>query len=658
MYEKLFETGKINNLEIKNRIIMTAMHLGKPVNEEVEFYKVRAKGGAGLIITVAGVNKMGAYNNMIIIDDQHKEDLKKLADSVHEYESKMFVQLFHAGRNGAKGLMAEPEIEPVAPSVVTSPIYQYEPKELSLDEIKTTIEDFGKAALLCKDAGIDGVEISCSAGYLLSQFLSSLTNLRNDDYGGSEEKRRKFPTEVIEKVREYVGPDYPVILRISGSDMLGGYGIGEMQRFCASLRPGLIDAVDVTGGWHESPVPQITSRLPEGGYSFLAGMIKRVVKVPVIACNRINNGVIAEEILQKGFADFVGCARAFITDAEFANKIRDEIPYRKCIACNKGCLGRILQFKPACCVLNPESGKEVAEITKTELKKRVLVIGGGPAGMEAAKYAAKRGHGVTLCTKDSELGGLLNAAEKPPFKKDIGTFVKSLAYELEQLNVDIKFNIEVDAKYIDGFDPDHVIVATGSVPIVPRIEGIDCPNVYFAEDVLCGQSLLIEKLLKGRTIIIGGGAVGLETAHFLAEQIYLNHDSLNFMNAYVQPQFRPLLLEPASITVVEMMEKAGKDLGANRWIILNELKQLGVKLLTNTKVIALRGGELITEYNEAEISLPADNVILAIGYRSNSAELIKYLEDRKFAYSMVGDALKVGTLSEGLNSALEEALKI
>ena len=645
-------------MELKNRIIMSAMHLGYAENRyvskrDMEFYRARAKGGAGAIVLVAGVNDMAGPPDMHSVDDdKYTAGLRELAEMVHEYSCKLVVQLFHCGRNGYPAILGDRE--PVAPSAVPSPIYKAIPRAMELEEIRSTVEDFGEAARRCKNAGVDSVEISCSAGYLLTQFLSPLVNLRTDEYGGSKENRMRFPREVIGKVRESVGPDYPVILRISASDMIpGGYGVGFMQEFCSGLDRGLVDAISVTGGWHEAPVPQVTAHLPEGGYAFLAEAVKRVVDVPVIASNRINNGEIAEKILQQGLADFVSVGRAFLADAEFAEKVKEGKPFNKCQACNKGCIERVLHGKDVCCAFNCRSGNEYLAGGKAGEKKKILVIGGGPAGMEAARSAAAKGHDVVLCTREDKLGGLLSVASKPPHKQDIQGFVENLGRELEELKVDIRYNTEVDSRLIYALKPDHMIVAPGSTPIVPRIEGLDIGNICFAEDVLRGDRDLLVKLRKGKTVIIGGGSVGLETAHFLAEQVFTGDEAMSFLGKYVPQEMRANLYRPLDITIIEMEKSVGKTLGSIKWILLNEFKQLGVKIMTGTKVVSVGDNKLAISDAAGERSIQADNIILAIGYRPSGADFVRQLEPNCCSYTIIGDAKKSGDVMEALKEAYE-----
>lgn len=659
----LFTPMKINNLEIKNRIIMSAMHLGYAEKKEVtqkdiEFYKARAKGGAGAIVVVSAVNNIGGPPDMHCVgEDKYMEGFRALSNVIHEYNVKVFMQLFHSGRNIVSSNIGGKK--PLAPSAIPSPIYREMPDVMTIEDIKSTIEDFGKAALRCKNSGVDGVEISCSAGYLLTQFLSPLTNLRTDEYGGSKENRMRFPKAVIKCVREYVGEEYPVILRISASDMIpGGYGIDFMQEFCASLEEGQIDAISVTGGWHESPIPQISAHVPEGAYALFAEEIKRVVKVPVIACNRINNGGIAEKILTKGLADFVGVARAFLIDAEFANKIKNGKKIRKCIACNKGCIERVLRGKEVRCALNPETGNENLVIEKSNNKKKILIVGAGPAGVQAAKEATLRGHDVVICTKDDKIGGALSVVSKPPHKEGIEKFIEVIKEELNELNIDIRFNTIVNEEVIKEIKPDHVIIAAGASPIVPNIEGIKENYIYLAEDILNGDKSVLEKIRKGKTYIIGGGAVGIETAHYLFENCFTDISSLHFINKYVPSEKKNNIYTPLDITVVEMQSKVGKGLGGNKWILLNEFKEYGVKILTDSKVLSVADNKISIKGTEGEITNNVDNIILAIGYKSNGSELIKHLEEKDIKYTVIGDALKPRDIMESLREGYSIGVSI
>ncbi|MEY8414828.1 FAD-dependent oxidoreductase [Tissierella praeacuta] len=661
MKDLLFTKYQINNLEFKNRIMMLAMHLEYADNYQVtkrdmEFYRLRAKGGAASITVVAGVNPLSGPKGMhSVYKDEYLKGLKALNNMMNEYDCKMFIQLFHGGRN-----MLPIHLdgrEPIAPSSVPSTIYKYPPKEMDREDIETTINDFAKGALRCKKHGIDGVEISCSAGYLLSQFLSPTVNKRTDEYGGSEENRMRFPYEVVKAIREAVGDDYPVILRVSASDMLiDGYDLKFMQKFVKKVET-LVDAINVTGGFHEAPVPQITVHLPEGGYAYLAGAIKQVVDIPVIACNRINNHIIAEEILQSGLADFVGMARQFLIEPDFIKKIEKDEDYKRCIACNKGCIDRVLRLKDVKCALNPQVGLEYIGVQKAEKVKNILVVGGGPAGMQVTKTLSDRGHNVTLCTIEDKLGGTAILASKAPYKEGLASAMYVLEEDIKnRVNVDIKYNTKVNKNYIESHNPDHIVVATGSKPFIPNIPGINGDNVYLASEILSGDNEILKKIRRGRTIIIGGGAVGLETASFLIDNNYLSKANMDFINMYA-PFLRNSLSVPNNITIIEMDKRVGTTMGGSRWIILEELKRNGVEILLETKVVSIDNGKVIVEKNGEAISIECENVIVAMGYRPND-ELIEELSSYNIPTSVVGDSGKVREVMEALSDGYELGIRL
>ena len=522
------------------------------------------------------------------------------------------------------------------------------------EEILSTIADFGSAAARCKAVGADAVEISCSAGYLLSQFLSPLVNLRQDEWGGSAEKRMRFPNEVMKTVRKCVGPDYPVLLKVSASDMLpGGYGIEDTKDFIRQIPEGTIDAITVTGGWHEAPIPQISFHVPEGGYAFLAKDIKSATKLPVVACNRINNGVIAEKLLQDGECDFVGCGRAFLADAFFAEKLRQGLPFNKCQGCNKGCIERVLKLKPVACAYNCRVGRET-EPEWAQIKKTVLVVGGGPSGMEATRSAAKMGHRTVLCTNEDRLGGRLNIAAIPPMKQDLRDYIAVLEYEIEALGVDIRLNTMADRSLIEELKPSHVILAMGANAIIPRIPGIETLHTMTAEEALTADESELAKILDGRTVIIGGGSVGLETAEYLAEKKGSGIRGSAFIDRYVKQDQLSQFLGTPEITIVEMDKKVGRNMGSTKWILMQDLEKLRVKICTSTKIVSAGDGKLIAESASGIMELPAETVIFALGYRgADASELIGILKEEAIEYTLVGDASKIGDVMSGTAEAYQ-----
>jgi len=651
----LMMKGRIGSMVLNNRIIMTALHTGFSIEKETAFLQKRAKGGAAAVTAVMGVSKVGAPFNMCVLEQDTQEQVRKMAKAIHQTSGKLLIQLFHAGRNGALGLMADPEAFPVAPSPIPSPIYKEIPKELAAGEIEEIVHEFGSAAKLCKMAGVDGVEISCSAGYLLTQFLSPRTNRRTDEYGGNLENRMRFPLEVIKSVRESVGKDYPVILRVSASDMLGGYGIEDTIELVKKAER-YLDAINVTGGWHESDVPQISMHLPEGGFAFLAREVKRHVKIPIIACNRINHEEIAKEIIDQGYADFVGCARAFLTDSDFVRKMEQGIPYRRCIGCNKGCIEKVLKMQEVTCVFNPEVGKETEPADKRESGRRTLIVGGGPAGIEAALQCAKQGDEVQLCTDEKMIGGLLHAAAKAPFKDNIARNIKTMRAELERSHVRVKCGVLVDSSYIERENPDFVIVAAGSKPVLLPIPGVNQRHIYTAQQVLEAGDHFASTLRKGKILVIGGGSVGLETALYLARKLKLSEIGERFIIDFADNDIKRDLCCSADITVVEMTEKMGADLGGLRRIMVKQMERHGIEMITNARVEEILENQVVINVAGQTSLREAQTVVLAAGYRSQGQPLIHWLEESgKFPYRIVGDAAKVGNIGKALMDAYEAA---
>jgi NADH:flavin oxidoreductases, Old Yellow Enzyme family len=646
---KLFDQGLIGKLKLKNRIIMTAIHTGYEPAREAAFLAARAKGGAAACTVVMGVSPEGTYNNMLCISQATKPDIEMIASAVHSNGGKLIVQLFHCGRNASKNTIQAASGIPIAPSSVPSPIYKAKPLVMNEKMISQVIISFGQAAVICREAGADAIEISCSAGYLLSQFLSPITNLRHDTYGDSFENRIRFPAMVIANVRKKVGPDYPIILRVSSSDMIGGYTVEDTVSFLKRVEK-FLDGVNVTGGWHESRIPQISMHLPPGGFADYAQQIKSHIHLPVIACNRINTGDEARRIVEKDYGDFAGCARAFLCDSNYVEKIKYHQPHRVCIACNKGCIEPVLKMKQAACVLNPlascEGKRSDQAAISAEDKKKILVIGGGPSGMQAAITHARQGHEVRLCEKEPALGGLMRSAYKAPHKSAIEKNIASMTYEMEREGVDIQLNTYADKNYILSYGPEFVILASGSVPFKPRIEGIDSPHVIFAEDLLNLPAQKIGQLLQGKIVIIGGGAVGLETALFLANQEFHDTESEHFKKCFINTE--GLIQYPRlRITVIEMGDKIGSDLGSSRWATLKELSYYGIKVLSNSKISAICSTSVLLQYGS---TYPADTVVVATGYRPENT-LEEILKESQIPYSMIGDARAVGTIGSSIEQA-------
>lgn len=649
----------INGLTLKNRWVMLAMHTGffmenQVTEREIAFYEQRAKGGAAAITLVMGVNPEGSLKGML--DGATMTDwlgFKTLVDRIHLYDCKVFVQLFHCGANESEANHQGHRC--VAPSAVASPIFKNMPVAMTKADLEETKQDFAKVAKKCQEVGVDGIEISCSAGYLLSAFLSPLTNLRTDEYGGNFENRISYPLEVMNQVRQMVGTGYPVLVKLSGAQMVqGGYSLEEMQAFAKTIEEkALADALVVTGGWHESPVEQISYHVPKGGFASLIDAIKTSVSLPVVGCNRIADGETAERLLQRGICDLVGSARGFLCDPSFVERIAEEKPYNICQGCNK-CIQAVLEGKEIFCAYQPEVGKEFFEGKRRKIatRKKVIVLGGGPGGMMAAKKSAERGFKTILCTDEKELGGQLHLAALPSGKEDMRKYILYMEYELERLGVEIRYETTMDVEEIIKEEPYFVAIAIGSQPVVPKIKGVEGEEVYLARDVFLGDAQLFAHLKKGKTVILGGGSLGLEIGEFLWEKCHASAEEIGFMEKVKREKGFSLGGEP-SLAVLEKCSVLGVELGPMKRPLLNQLKGMGIAMTTCFETTEICDGYLIGEKDGKEEKILADHVIIAMGSAPRNTDFISRLEDERISFSILGDAARVGDAKMALDDAYE-----
>jgi 2,4-dienoyl-CoA reductase (NADPH2) len=662
----LFSPININNVELKNRVVLTAMHLGYTPEGAVtdrltDFYKVRAKGGVGLII-VGGCRideYAGAESMLRIDDDRFIPGLRTLVDSVKAEGSMIAAQLYQAGRYAHSSMIGGKK--PISASAVRSRLTGESPRALELDEIPAQLDKFAEAARRAKNSGFDAVEILGSAGYLISQFLSPVTNRRDDKYGGSLENRMRFGLEVTERVRKAVGPAYPIVMRLAGNEFMeGGNTNEEAKTFASELEKVGVDLFNVTGGWHETRVPQLTMFVPRRSFVYLARGIKSAVSVPVLSSNRINDPHIAEKIIRDGRADLVTIARGLLADPDLLAKARngksDQIYH--CVACNQGCFDAVFQNRPVTCLVNPRAGKEAeTEITPAAHVKKVLVIGGGPAGMKAACTAAEKGHQVTLAERENELGGQLLLNRHIPGRKEMVTAATDLINNLRALNVNILLGKEADRELVREMKLDVVILATGASPILPPIPGIETQGVVTAWDVLSGKVHVGEKV-----VVVGGNAVGLETALYLADQGTLPPEVLHFLVANRAESWETLegLVNRGDkhVTVVEMMKRAGEDIGSStRWTVMMELRRLGVNVLTGATAVGIRPEGVEIEKGEKHNLLPADSVVVAAGAEPENV-LVEEIVDLAPEIYTIGDAKAPRNALEAIKEGFLTGLRI
>ncbi len=661
----LFSPARIGALTLANRLVMTPMHLGYCPSGEVtprliEFYRARAKGGVGLIVLGGcGIDKLGNAPGMVQLDeDKFIDGLRELVNAVHHEGAKIIAQLYQAGRYAS----SRASQTPVAPSPVASRLTGETPQELSEQDIAAIISAYAAAASRAKQAEFDGVEILASAGYLISQFLSPITNLRQDRYGGDLPARMTFGLEVVAAVRTAVGADFPILVRVAGNDFMpGGHTNQQSRAFCQALEKAGVDAIDVTGGWHETSVPQLTMNVPPGAFRYLARGIKQAISIPVIACNRITTPELAEEVLSSGDADFVGIARPLLADPEFANKAQrgDSGLIRPCIGCNQGCLDHIFRQKPVSCVVNPAAGGEVhvvQEVAHTAGKQNLLVIGAGPSGLQFALEAAQLGHSVSLWERSAAAGGQLALAAAPPGRKDFLRLRDYLFNACTIAGVDFRFGIEASAENILSAvyrqRLDGVVIATGAAPLHPPLPLDSGVPVIQAWDVLAGGVTAHNK-----TVIIGGGAVGVETALYLAQTRYCSSDSLNFLwfeQAESESELhRQLAKKGQGIILVEMAKGIGRDIGpSTRWSLLQDLQRFGIQAMDQTTALAITAQGVVVEKAGLQQTLPADLVILAAGSRPEN-HLYSELLGKVANLYLIGDAFKPAKVFEAMHQAHE-----
>ena len=641
--KKILESITINGMTLRNRMIVSAMVTGyanpdgSASEKYIAYHEAKARGGWGLIITEDYIinPKAGASAPLpALYDDSQIESHRELTERVHAAGGAIAAQLYHAGRETSSAVTGE---QPVAPSAIIDPTMPEQPRALTTEEIENLEDQFAAAALRAKKAGFDAIEIHGAHGYLVNQFVSPFSNKRTDSYGGSLRNRARFALNIVAKTRALVGPDYPIIYRMSVQEYVeGGLALEEAKAFAQMLEEAGVDMIHCSQGIYGSIAAVVPPfGVTRGAFVENAAAIKSVVNIPVSAVGRINDPDLAEAILASGKADLVTMARASLADPELPNKVLEERydDISRCIGCLQGCLANSnAGTGKVRCLVNPMTGMEDEySYAPAETKKNVWIAGGGVAGCEAAIVAAKRGHDVTLFEKSDHLGGQWCAAAVPMDKTEFSTLVVWQENQLRALGVDVHLNTALDAAAITVGKPDALIVATGSLPVVPRsIVGIDGENVVLAQDVLLG------KVETGhRVVVIGGGLVGAETADFLA-----HHGK--------------------EVSIIEMMDEIMRDGEPTpRAMLIDRLAKNGVNIYTETQVIAIESDAVVAERGGESVRLEGINtVIIAIGVRANKTLEESLVDKFSGELFVVGDAKKAKNGYLGIQEGFEAGMLV
>ncbi len=608
---------------------MLATHLsycsdeGMVSNKMLKFYEERARHKPGLIVVGGCFTEhlgMGSPTMIGISKDEHIPGLRELVNIIHSYDVPVLAQLYHAGRYAYSFILGE---QAVSASAIPSRITKETPRELSIDEINQTVNNFGIAAKRAKSAGFDGVEIIGSAGYIINQFLALATNKRIDEYGGSLEQRVRFPIEIIKSVRKCIGNDLAIFYRMSGEDFVeDGLTLNDNKIIAPLIENAGIDCFDVTGGWHEARIPQITMDVPRGHYAYLAEGIADSVSVPVVACNRINSPTIAERILQREKVQLIGMSRALIADPSFPSKVRHNkfnqiLP---CIGCNLGCLDMVFTLQPLTCALNPQAGYEGERKNGSKGEGSIGVIGAGPSGIVAAKNLSDRGFDVTLYEKEKVIGGSLTLASRVPGRGEFAAYIGYMWKELRRLGVSIRtgINIRVNTPALQSHD--MILCATGALPTAPEIDGVEMPHVITVVDMIRNRTVM-----SGIVGILGSDAIACYGALYAAKTA-------------------------DEIHMFPMGERLGSNIGrSTRWVIMKDLRNHGVQIHDDFEVTSITDQYLMIDGSEYSNLFKVDSIVL--GYPPiPDSYLADSLQKRGFRVESIGNATKVENLLECIHN--------
>lgn len=633
-FKKVFEPTSIGRMQLKNRIVMPPIGTSYAEKDSaigrrmLDYYEARARGGVGLIIVEGSAPSLQCTrpHQASLGNDKFISGWRRLTDTAHKYNAKIAIQIMHSTMENWDGKAMQVSPSPVIVPTRVMGILEEPPHELTEEEIAERIMWFTLAARRAREAGFDGAEIHGAHQYLIAAFLSSATNQRKDKYGGSIENKARFLVEILQTVKKEVGPDFPVWVRLNGREwgVENGITIEETKKVVPMLVEAGAQAIHVSAYGAGSSVTTAPISDTPGILVPLAEEVKKLTNVPVIAVGRLDLEL-GERILEDGKADLIALGRRLIADPDLPNKVAggrfDEVI--PCIGCME-CIERLPlagRGEGMTCVINPAVGKErLYQVKPVGKAKKVVVVGGGPAGMQAAIVAVQRGHKVTLFEGSTNLGGQLNIAALPPFKDDIFPWIKYLANQVKKSGVQVKLNIDATAKIVAEKNPDAVVIATGGIPVMPDIPGIDKPNVVTARDVLAGKAKAGQNV-----VIIGGGIVGCETGHYLAKQ-------------------------GKTVTIIEILRRIASDMfPMARRRLFDGLRSKKVTLLTSATCEEI--GKDIVHVTTAEggkKTIRADTVIIAVGYRANE-RLYKALKGKVPNLYCIGDSSEPRRILEAIS---------
>tara|TARA_R110001583_G_scaffold52940_5_gene163839 strand:+ start:181 stop:2208 length:2028 start_codon:yes stop_codon:yes gene_type:complete len=650
-YKHIFEPLDLGFTTLKNRIIMGSMHTGleekkNGLEKIATYYAERAKGGAGLIVSggiAPNIQGWTAPFSARMSTKKHAKHHKVITDAVHREGGKICMQILHAGRYGYHPFA-------VAPSAIKSPITPFKPFKLKQSGIKRTIRDFVNAAKLSKLAGYDGVEIMGSEGYLINQFIAERTNKRTDAYGGSYENRMRLPIELVKQTREAVGKKFIIIYRLSMLDLVeNGSTWQEVVALGKEIEKAGATIINTGIGWHEARIPTIATSVPRAAFTWVTKKMKEELSIPLVTSNRINMPETAEKILAEGHADLISMARPFLADPEWVNKAEanksDEI--NTCIGCNQACLDHVFEQKVASCLVNPRACHETElNYLPTEKKKKIAVVGAGPAGLAASTIAAQRGHDITLFDADKEIGGQFNLAKQIPGKEEFYETIRYFNTQIALHQVTVKLNTRVYAEDLKNGNFDEVILATGIKPRTLKIEGIEHPKVLSYIDVL-----KLKKPVGKRVAVIGAGGIGFDVSEYLAHEgkstsLHIDawlkewgidktmkaRSGIEGVTAEVHPSPREIFMFKRS------KGKFGGNLGKTTgWIHRATLKKKNVQFINKVQYTKIDDEGLHYVQNEEQKVLAVDTIVICAG-QLPFKELLEPLEANGIKVHVIGGA--------------------